>query len=123
MQGDLRCLDAYVHLGRYHFADGRSEWATRLAAKCYRAAVAVGERSFPAGFDGFLPWSWVDNRPFLRALHGLGLCHWRLGDLEGALEMFLRLLQLDPDDGIAARLLVPPVEARQRYLDWAHRGR
>ncbi|MBC7346929.1 MAG: tetratricopeptide repeat protein [Clostridia bacterium] len=118
LEGDLRCLDAYAHLGCYRFGDGGSEWGTRLAAKCYRAAAAAGERSLPAGFDGLLLWSWVGKRPFLRALHGLGLCCWRLGDFDGAFELFLRLLEFGPDDGIGARFLVLPVQARSSYLDW-----
>jgi hypothetical protein len=28
----------------------------------------------PEGFGGVLGWGWVDNRPFLRCLHGLTVC-------------------------------------------------
>jgi hypothetical protein len=27
-------------------------------------------------FDGVLPWGQIDNRPFLRCMHGFGLCLW-----------------------------------------------
>ena len=63
-----------------YMGDARSEWRVRKAQECYQAGVQVGERALPPSFDGLLPWGWVDNRPFLRALHGLGLCQWRLGD-------------------------------------------
>lgn len=118
LEADQRCIDAYAHLGCYYFDDGRSEWWTRKALKCYRAGVAVGERALPPGFDGLLPWGWVDNRPFLRALHGLGLCQWRLGDFAAARETFWRLLMLDPWDGVGARFLIGAVEAGRDYLAW-----
>jgi hypothetical protein len=68
LEQDLRCIDAYAHLGGYYLDDSRSKWLTRKALKCYSAGVAVGERALPHGFDGLLRWSWVNNRPFLRAL-------------------------------------------------------
>jgi hypothetical protein len=36
----------------------------------YAAGVWVAEQSLPEDFDGVLSWGWVDNRPFLRCLHG-----------------------------------------------------
>lgn len=58
----------------------------------------------------------VDNRPFLRALHGLGLCQWRLGDFTAARETFWRLLMLNPYDNLGVRFLIDEVEAGRDYL-------
>ncbi|HAG07486.1 MAG TPA: hypothetical protein DCL13_04855 [Peptococcaceae bacterium] len=118
IEADQRCIDAYAHLGCYYFGDGCSEWWVRKALKCYRAGVAIGERALPSGFDGLLPWGWVDNRPFLRALHGLGLCQWRLGDFAAARETFWRLLMLDPWDSLGVRFVIDEVEAGRDYLAW-----
>lgn len=51
--------------------DGRSAWHAEKAMKRYLAGVSIGEQALPPGFNGLLPWSWIDNRPFLHALHGL----------------------------------------------------
>lgn len=72
-QADLRGLDAHAHLGNLVFAR-RPEDAIRH----YEAGFRIGELSLPKKFDGVLAWGWIDNRPFLRCMHGLGLCLWRL---------------------------------------------
>ena len=63
------------------------------------------------GFDGLLPWGYIDNRPFLRCMHGYGLCLWRLGRLDDAARIFTRLLWLNPSDNQGARFLVEEVRA------------
>jgi hypothetical protein len=60
-QADLRCLDAHAHLGNFVF-----DYRPKEAIRHYEAGVRIGELSFGQGFDGLLPWSWIDNRPFLR---------------------------------------------------------
>lgn len=116
LEEDLRCIDAYAHLGKYNMGDAHSEWSVRRAMKCYQAGVQVGEQALPPGFDGLLPWGWIDNRPFLRALHGLGLCQWRLGQFGAAKETFWRILMFDPMDSLGVRFLLPAVEDGTDYL-------
>jgi hypothetical protein len=70
---DLRCLDAHAHLGNFAFPRRAPD-----AIRHYEVGVRIGELSVGEGFDGVLPWGRVDNRPFLRCLHGWGLCLWRL---------------------------------------------
>ncbi len=121
LQVDTRCIDAYVHLGLMLVGDLEWEWAHVVVPgglKRYQAAVAIGERSLPPGFDGVLSWNCIDNRPFLRALHGLGLCHWRLGDLPQAHAIFKRILRLNPNDNQGIRFLLPYVESDVRYLEY-----
>jgi hypothetical protein len=105
-----RCLDAHAHLGSLAF-----EYSAALALPCFEAGVAIGERSLPEAFDGVLPWGWIDNRPFLRCLHGYGLCLWRLGRLVDAEAVFVALLWLNPTDNQGARELVGPVRARMAW--------
>lgn len=68
-QADLRCLDAHAHLGNLTF-DDRPEDAIRH----YEVGFRIGELSLGRDFDGVLPWGWIDNRPFLRCMHGFGVC-------------------------------------------------
>ena len=49
------------------------------AIRHYEVGVRIGELSLGPDFDGLLPWGYIDNRPFLRCMHGFGLCLWRLG--------------------------------------------
>lgn len=98
---DLRCLDAHAHLGNLEF-----KWSPARALVHDELGIRIGELSLPAGpvgFDGLLPWGVIYNRPFLRCLHGSGLCLWRLGRLTEAEAVFARVLALNPTDNQGAR--------------------
>lgn len=122
---DLRCLDAHAHLGSFAY-----DYSAALALPRFETGVAIGERSLPAGFRGVLPWGWIDNRPFLRCLHGYGLCLWRLGRFADAGAVFAALLWLNPSDNQGARELVETARASERWQpatrdgahDWVVRG-
>src|SRR5690606_32504848 len=45
----------------------------------------------------------IYNRPFLRCLHGYGLCLWRFGKYSEALLAFERILSLNPNDNQGVR--------------------
>ncbi|MCL4177964.1 MAG: cytoplasmic protein [Verrucomicrobia bacterium] len=111
-QADLRCLDAHAHLGNLDFEHG-----PRDAIRHYEVGVRVGELSFGPDFDGVLPWGHIDNRPFLRCLHGFGLCLWRLQRFEEASGVFERMLWLNPTDNQGARFLIDSVRAQKAWDD------
>ena len=95
---DLRCIDAHAHLGNLTL-----EHTPALALVHYRIGVAIGDLSIPPGSHVHAPWGLLYNRPLLRALHGMGLCEWRLGRFEEAQQVFERMIALDPTDGCGAR--------------------
>lgn len=98
LQSDLRCIDAHAHLGNLML-----EHTPALALAHYRVGVAIGDLSIPPGARVHAPWGLLYNRPLLRALHGMGLCEWRLGRFEEAKQVFERMIALDPTDGCGAR--------------------
>jgi hypothetical protein len=106
---DIRCLDAHAHLGNFVFD------RPVKAIRHYEAGMRIGELSLGQSFEGLLPWGHLDNRPFLRCMHGYGLCCWRLGRFEEAERVFDRMLWLNPSDNQGVRGLIGP--ARQR-LNW-----
>jgi len=108
---DERCVDAWGHLGLIAF-DTRGPGP---AAAFYDKGVAIAEASLPQGFGGVLPWGMVDNRPFLRCLHGLALCAWRQRRWDDAETMFRALLWLDPSGALNAIACLQPVLAHQRW--------
>ena len=110
-QLDLRCLDAHAHLGNFIF-----ERRPKDAIRHYAAGVRIGELSLGEGFDGLLPWGSIDNRPFLRCMHGFGLCLWRGGRFEDAERIFDRMLWLNPFDNQGVRFLVHEVRAGAAWV-------
>jgi hypothetical protein len=107
---DLRCVDAHAHLGNLEF-DRRP----KQALQHYEFGAAIAALTLGATFDGVLPWGMIDNRPFLRCLHGTGLCAWRLGDSAAATAVFTRMLWLNPSDNQGARFNLAAIEAGRTW--------
>jgi hypothetical protein len=105
---DLRCLDAHAHLGNFVF-----DHSPEKAIRHYEVGVRIGDLSLGEGFDGVLHWGHIDNRPFLRCMHGYGLCLSRLGRLKEAEEVFNRMLRLNPTDNQGVRFLLGEVKQRE----------
>ncbi|HEX4418019.1 MAG TPA: tetratricopeptide repeat protein [Kofleriaceae bacterium] len=103
---DLRCLDAHAHLGNLEF-DRNPEQALIH----FEIGKLIGESFLPDGFDGVLLWSSLYNRPYLRCLHGYGLCLWRLGRTDEAITAFERILALNPNDNQGAWFCLLDVRA------------
>jgi len=111
-QADLRCLDAHSHLGNFVF-DHRPQDAIRH----YEVGLRIGELSLGNDFTSVLPWGLIDNRPFLRCMHGYGLCLWRLGRFGEAERVFDRMLWLNPSDNQGVRFLIDEVKAKTAWED------
>jgi hypothetical protein len=110
LRTDLRCIDAHAHLGNLEF-----ERSPKRAIVHYEIGVRIGELSLPPGFDGVLTWGRIYNRPFLRCLHGCGLCLWRLGHFARAQQVFERILSLDPNDNRGVRFCWEDVRMRRTW--------
>jgi len=101
LAADLRCLDAHAHLGTMTF-----DRMPKDGLRHYEMGMYIGELSLGEAFDGVLAWGWIDNRPYLRCLHGYGLCLWRLKRVAEAEQVFQRMLWLNPTDNQGARFLL-----------------
>jgi tetratricopeptide (TPR) repeat protein len=109
-QADLRCLDAHSHLGNLVF-----DYSPQDAIRHYEVGLRIGELSLGNDFTGVLLWGFIDNRPFLRCMHGYGLCLWRLGRFDEAKRIFDRMLWLNPSDNQGVRFLIDEVKARTAW--------
>ena len=56
-------------------------------------------------------WGHIDNRLFLRCMHGCGPCLWQLGQFDDAERVFGRMLWLNPSDNQGVRFLIDDVRA------------
>jgi hypothetical protein len=64
-QADLRCLDAHSHLGNLIFDDHPEN-----AFRHYEIGLRIGKLSPGDNFTGVLSWDLINNRPFMRCMHG-----------------------------------------------------
>lgn len=68
--------------------------------------VAIGIKSIKEKINDVFPWPLIDNRPFLRCLHGLGLVYYRQRRAIDALPIFQKMLWLNPGDNQGVRFLI-----------------
>ncbi len=120
---DLRCIDAHAHLGNWEFDVPDSTFEFRQTARRhYEAGLRIAELSFGKNFFDLLPWGYVNNRPYLRCLHGYGLCLWRSGKIEAAREVFEKMLWLNPWDNQGARFLLADIDAGKNWQQLNNEG-
>jgi len=114
IEEEPRCLDAYAHFGSFVFdAD------VDAALAYYEEGVRQGDASLQPFGPSFVPWLGLGNRPYLRCLHGMALCLWRLRRWKKAESAFERLLWLNPSDNQGARFGLPAVAARTAWSSLA----
>lgn len=97
-------IDAYHHLAMVLEERGKRQEASLL----WQQAVNLGLQCFIEQFSAAgnrLEWGWLENRPFLRAYHALGLQHMDAGRPEMALAVFRTILVLNPGDNQGVRAL------------------
>jgi len=91
-------FDAYHHLALILGYEGKYKEALNLR----KIGVENGFSLFPKNFDmnkDKLEWGWLENRPFLRLLHGLAIDYSStLNDSKKELEIYEQLMKFDPDD-------------------------
>ncbi len=113
LKEERRYIDAYVHLGTLCFG-----YNTKRALIYYNIGVNIGNLSLPKNFNGVLAWGFIENRPYLRALYNSGLCYWKMKDFEKALEVFRKILILNPMDNQGARFLIPDIENKITWEEY-----
>lgn len=110
-------IDAHAHLGFALLEQGK----TRKALDACLRGVAVGEAAIPQGFAGTIAWGHIENRPFLRALHGAVLCQSRLRRRGEAAHSMERMLAYNPSDNQGVRYLLGSEYLRLGKQDEARR--
>lgn len=115
---DLRCIDAHAHLGNMVFPEEDTrptDIMLKLSLMHYEIGVGIGNRSLGENFKGLLRAGHVNNRPYLRCLHGLGLCLWRMEKTDDARKVFEKLLWLNPSDNQGARFCLLAIDGGEKW--------
>ena len=95
-------IDGHAHIGNSLYDRGEFE----RALEAYERGYSLGAAALPAGFEEFIEWRYDENRPFLRAAHGLALCQLRLGRSGDGISTMEKMLAWNPDDDQAVRLVI-----------------
>ncbi|MEY4744486.1 MAG: hypothetical protein RL272_431 [Candidatus Parcubacteria bacterium] len=100
--------DAWNGLGAVHFERGELD----DSLKCYLRAKQAAAKAYGGKIPARLAWT-PDDKPALRALHGIGLNRYRLGDIAEAVEAFEDLLARNPGDNQGARFLLADIRKKK----------
>jgi len=108
------CIDALVHIGNMYFDN---ECYLNRLYNCYKVAVDIVERNLPKDFDGMFLWGHLENRPYLRALHGLCLVLWRQKKFEEAFNIAKKLLRICPTDNLGIRFIIDNTKNHEEWTE------
>jgi tetratricopeptide (TPR) repeat protein len=103
---NLYHIDAYHHLSLIYEKTERDF----EAYLCCREAVRIGLSAIPDEFSwksSKIHWRYLDNRPFLRAYHTLGLWLEKRHEFDESIKVFKNMLSVCPNDNIGVRYLLP----------------
>ena len=95
-------IDGFAHLGFALLEQDKP----KLALGAGLCGLALGEEAIPPDFEGKVEWSFLENRPFLRAAHGVVLCHLRLGQRLKAIPLMEKMLAWNPNDNQGIRFII-----------------
>ncbi|MCK5519574.1 MAG: tetratricopeptide repeat protein, partial [Candidatus Marinimicrobia bacterium] len=76
-----------------------------IALAYYETAYDIAKEVIPKNFNGLIPWGIIENRPYLRTLHGLGICYLLTNKLSKASRIFNKILKYNPLDNQGVRAL------------------
>lgn len=105
-------FDAYNYAGNafLEIADSQKVdealTAINAAQRYYSRAFERAKTLIPSDFAGRIIWGHLDNRPFLRAHHGLILCHLWRNEYAQATKTIEEHLAWNPNDNIGVRYLL-----------------
>ena len=108
-------IDVHAHIGSALMWQGK----TGLALAAYQKGIALGTAAIPQGYSGMIEWDNLENRPFLRAVHGATICHLRRRHWRKAIPLLENLLAWNPKDNQGIRYLIGSVYLRAGKLDEA----
>ncbi len=75
------------------------------ALQCFDDGYQVGRKLIPKNFNGSIDWGFLENRPFLRAMQGIGMVYLEIGQRQKATNQFNHLLKYNPNDNQGVRAL------------------
>jgi tetratricopeptide (TPR) repeat protein len=105
-------FDSFNGLGNIYFDQNDLD----KAEECYKVVFQNIQKHFGKDWKNKkIEWEEINNRPFLRGAHGLGLVYWRKKKFKDALEIFQALLKISPNDNLGVRFIINDIKNHQEW--------
>lgn len=111
------CVDAYNGMGASYLEEGKLKDAHEYYKKAYELTLEQLGGKIPEE----LLWGILDNRPYLRAMHGLGLVLWRKKKVREAREIFETMFRINPNDNQGIRFILQALDEGLDYHEFMRR--
>ncbi|MDD3486827.1 MAG: tetratricopeptide repeat protein [Candidatus Moranbacteria bacterium] len=127
IEADPDFYDPYIALADLYFYNNKKDAGGKLLKIAYDRAVdrIVDSRG---NWPELMEWGWLENRHLMRALEQFGVLLWETGKTKGALDIFRKILRMNPGDNqgmrhnILAIRLGMGVEEWQKPFEAKHKG-
>jgi len=128
IEEDPDFYDSYIALADLYYHNGWNEEGDKLLKKAYERAtmrIADAKGNWPKAME----WGFLENRHLMRTLERFGVLRWETKKTEEALDIFRRLLRMNPGDNQGARhnilaiRLGLGVEEWQKPFEAKHKGK
>jgi len=102
IQQEPGLIDLHAHLSFLYLDQNKPKKALDASL----VGLAVANRLIPENFSGTIEWFFLENRPYLRALHAAMLAYVRLRRHKDAIMLIDKILMYNPDDNQGCRDLL-----------------
>lgn len=115
LDDDLLHFDAAIMLAR----DALRENQSRTAKNILESSISKGREVFPPEFSfgaDYLPWGFVDNRPFLRLLFEYAMLIEEIDGTQKAIPLYEELIKLNSNDNQGIRDILATAYLKTNHL-------
>ncbi len=102
LKKDPTFIPALSDLGWHYVVKGNPLKALKYLEK----AFSLSNEKIPDDFNGQISWGYIENRHYLRTLHGLGMANINLFKHAEGLKYFEKILSYNPNDNQGIRYLI-----------------
>ena len=68
-----------------------------------------------------LEWGWLENRHIIRTILNKAISLWKIGETDGVLNLFRKLLKTNPGDNVGARDYILAIRMNMSFEDFEKR--
>jgi tetratricopeptide (TPR) repeat protein len=110
-------FDSYLSLYEILQDEGNLDKAEKVLDGAYERAIKLitdKEGNWP----DILEWAWLENRHIIRTLLNKAISLWERKEVDGALDLFRKLLRTNPGDNLGARDYILAIRQGMRFEDF-----
>ncbi len=120
IEQDPNFLDSHILLCEILKGEGNDAKAEKLLDDAYDKAVKlITDKN--GNWPDVLEWGWLENRHIIRTILNKAISLWDNNEIDGALDLFRKLLKTNPNDNVGARDYILAIRMDMSFEDFENR--